>query len=498
MAASSSSAPDSRAHARGGRGRAGGRGRGGASEGAGRGRGDPDDVPDGVKLRRVAYTAWATRPEDLTSWTDDDEIALLNGWFTMTADLDEVIRFHISQIEYGTQPDEQTGRVRPHRQGYMEFWDPTTRIGVKKYFNGDFARTVSVRYAKKVAEANITYCTKLKNKDKETGKETTTARVPGTEVYRYGTPARATPGSKRARGEGDAVVDDDDDAAPEHDDAPKEKKPKVKPHDDITHLLWEGKKIRDIWLEPAYAYLRPTIVMNRRVYNETEAIVAMQSAEERDGLFVEVVYGAPGVGKSHLVKARWGAAAKHLVFRYTCAMEKWWDGLTPEHRVVLIDDFDGWIAPAVMIQVLDKYDIRLNQKYGSILAPYLHILLCSNVHPDFWWGWKENRDARKFNEEQEARYRERVAEAERNNCMPPAPPVPIPVPPCDCKDWQMASIRSRITEIKEFRGMDQRKNFRSKPFPPTNPDYCEREMNLDLVHACEFGKEDSPPPLPSA
>lgn len=62
----------------------------------------------------------------------------------------------------------------------------------------------------------------------------------------------------------------------------------------------------------------------------------------------------------------------------------WWDGYSGQ-KVVLIEEFRGQVQLQKMLQVLDKYPLRLEIKGGSVPARYELVIVTSNTRPEDWY-----------------------------------------------------------------------------------------------------------------
>lgn len=93
---------------------------------------------------------------------------------------------------------------------------------------------------------------------------------------------------------------------------------------------------------------------------------------------VTVLWGDAGVGKS-----RW--AWDKYPDLYTKPSGEWWDGYNGE-KVLLLDDFYGWIRYHDLLRVLDRYPTSVPFKGGFVWAQWDTIVITSNKHPSLWYA----------------------------------------------------------------------------------------------------------------
>jgi len=64
----------------------------------------------------------------------------------------------------------------------------------------------------------------------------------------------------------------------------------------------------------------------------------------------------------------------------------WWDGYGGQ-RDVIIDDFYGGLRFSFMLQLLDRYPLRLQTKGGSVVLLATRFVITSNKHPSDWYNY---------------------------------------------------------------------------------------------------------------
>jgi hypothetical protein len=233
---------------------------------------------------------------------------------------------------------------------------------VKALFNGEkeVRERVHLIIPNGTAEQNETYCSKTHNK-----KDGLEARWPNTTVVKYGQWAARTGGCVESE--------------------PKEKGPTK--FEQICALLLGNWTIDDIHEEPQCAHLWATLVRCRRVlYEEQNRLMFKRVPMERN-VYVEVIIGPPGCGKSYRIIQRWPTTANKVCYRLLQGNGKWFNEYC-QQPVLVIDDFDSWILPSTLLQYTDKYKFLLEYKGGMIPAAWTHVVIISNIPIRQWWGYE--------------------------------------------------------------------------------------------------------------
>lgn len=317
---------------------------------------------------------------------------------------------------------------RPHAQGYFELQKSVRHSAAKKLFvDPDHRISVHIDGALKGFAANKNYCTKEKNKDG------TPARWPGTSVVEYGNPSMYGENEK------------------------SEKKSVLR---ELIAELHNGKSLYELEHKPPddlsqdeIDKRRACIALKRSQLVTTEASIIASKAPSTRNVFVEVIYGPPGTGKSRIVDERYKPRKPsdkpfhEVVFRKVHTTGAWFDGYKGQ-PVLVLDDFDGWLEPHTVIQILDKYHMNVQVKGSCVPAMWEHVIILSNKHPKDWWNYRENMELGLAKTQQ------------------------------ICKPHQMESILSRIGDnIREVSGEDQRKFYRCDKFGvPANEGFVDPDI----------------------
>lgn len=105
----------------------------------------------------------------------------------------------------------------------------------------------------------------------------------------------------------------------------------------------------------------------------------------RADLSVHVLWGAPGTGKTRAVYDQHGL---ENVFTLHQMPTLWFDGYTGQ-KILLLDDFYGWIQWGTLLKMLDIYPFQGPVKGGFTQAQWTHVYITSN-RP--WYSWYKRAD----------------------------------------------------------------------------------------------------------
>lgn len=149
--------------------------------------------------------------------------------------------------------------------------------------------------------------------------------------------------------------------------------------EEITEMLREGRTVDEITdlFGPSYIrYHRGIENLNSRF--RKRAIPGWRSVQ------VFVLWGDTGIGKTRLVHELFGPKV------FTLAAEKgdrvWWDGYEGE-RVLLIDEFYGWVPYGTFLQITDGYRVRLPIKGSHTYSAWNVVVITSNKSPEEWYSF---------------------------------------------------------------------------------------------------------------
>lgn len=95
---------------------------------------------------------------------------------------------------------------------------------------------------------------------------------------------------------------------------------------------------------------------------------------------VTILIGPTGTGKSKWVYDNY---SPDIV--YPKQRSNWWDGYC-NHKVVLMDDFYGWLPFDEMLRLMDRYPMIVQTKGGQSQFLAEDLIITSNKHPYEWYN----------------------------------------------------------------------------------------------------------------
>lgn len=114
-----------------------------------------------------------------------------------------------------------------------------------------------------------------------------------------------------------------------------------------------------------------------RYYRAFERYSIYKTPPRNEECTVHVVVGPTGTGKS-----RW--AMDTFPGAYWKQRSNWWDGYL-NHKVVIIDEFYGWLPFDLLLRLCDRYPLMVETKGGQSSFIANTIVITSNRSPDKWY-----------------------------------------------------------------------------------------------------------------
>jgi len=90
-----------------------------------------------------------------------------------------------------------------------------------------------------------------------------------------------------------------------------------------------------------------------------------------------VVVGPSGTGKSRFARDQYPHA-------YWKQRSQWWDGYSGE-KVVILDEFYGWLPYDLLLRLCDRYPLLLETKGGQVQCSADTVVITSNLNPNQWY-----------------------------------------------------------------------------------------------------------------
>jgi hypothetical protein len=296
------------------------------------------------------------------------------------------------RVKYGVAQREITKEGRIHWQGYVEVKDASgvTLSTIKKILGIE----CHLIMAKGNSQQNTRYCTKIYNRNKDTGQYNgTQARYKrDEEPYVVGEPTVKAAFVSSDRGK--RVTD-------------------VTLMDEVMEMINNGATLEEISTKyPGFFALKfDKITIAKGLYDN-------RNLTKHKPNYFEVRVGPPGAGKTASVfdneKGRMNCAyfnpplccwhEKYIYLKRAGLGEiaQWFQGYNPSvHKVLVLDDMKIKSLSDLqwLMSVTDCYRSEFNVKHSSVYGNWETVIFCTNIHPDDWWdnlhpGERNSADAR--------------------------------------------------------------------------------------------------------
>lgn len=125
-----------------------------------------------------------------------------------------------------------------------------------------------------------------------------------------------------------------------------------------------------------------TYIRYNRGLEKVSMLYSVCSRKMRD-LTVTVNWGVTGSGKTYSVYRDNAIEDIYKLVLHDSAL--WFDGYDNQD-ILLIDEFYGQVKISMLLQILDKYPLRLPTKGGHTYAGWSKVYITSNCHPDAWYS----------------------------------------------------------------------------------------------------------------
>ena len=132
-------------------------------------------------------------------------------------------------------------------------------------------------------------------------------------------------------------------------------------------------------------------VYHRKSFEHYRALRAAASAKPRDKPVIHIYWGATGTGKSTKAKSDFPGAF-WVTRPNSSGGAIWWDGYAGQ-RVVVIDEFYGWISYDLLLRILDSTPLSVQVKGGIVPFVASEIVITSNKEPTEWYPGVQDQSA---------------------------------------------------------------------------------------------------------
>lgn len=249
-------------------------------------------------------------------------------------------------LRYLVQQPELSKEGKLHFQGYAEFKDSVRGAYCQKMLNQHKVLHVEPRMGTRDAARDYCMYDKYPNDWADVELRGKQKRVPGEVPFEYGKWDRA-PGTRT----------------------------------DIVEFVKLAKECKN---KHELTEAMPAMVL--RYPRGTDALLETyqhKTAQTWRNLTVEILWGAPGIGKTRRI---YGLNCEHALSVFSVAVDDPFpfNGYSGED-IILFDDFDGQISQHKFLGWLDGYPIRVNVKGSHIWAKWTRVVFTSNFNPESWW-----------------------------------------------------------------------------------------------------------------
>jgi len=124
---------------------------------------------------------------------------------------------------------------------------------------------------------------------------------------------------------------------------------------------------------------------NRRSFSAYRNLVWEQRRAKTYSL---VYWGTAGTGKTRAVYDTYGFDRVYDLPRPNGG-SVWFDGLSPGHDVLLLDDFYGWLPLHLLLKLMDRYPLQVPTKGGMVNFNVKYLYITSNKPWTEWYDWSK-------------------------------------------------------------------------------------------------------------
>lgn len=143
--------------------------------------------------------------------------------------------------------------------------------------------------------------------------------------------------------------------------------------EEVKEFLNESKRTE---LELAHNFFGHYVRYNRALLRYQELKWASPRSDKTELI---LALGVPGCGKT-----RWAFETYPDLFNKQ-AGNKWWDGYAGQETVLLDDFANGWFPYYQLLQLADRYPMKVEVKGGTVDFVAKRLIITSNKHPLNWY-----------------------------------------------------------------------------------------------------------------
>lgn len=146
--------------------------------------------------------------------------------------------------------------------------------------------------------------------------------------------------------------------------------------DDVYDMIKSGKEIGEVIDEFPSSYIK-----FHRGIEKVKFEVDRKKVKRYRKISVYVIHGGTGTGKTRYAYDEYGY---DNVYCLDQDKNVWFDGYCGE-KVLLIDDFNGYMSFRKLLKVLDGYPYKCAIKGGYTWAQWTTVIITSNEPPELWY-----------------------------------------------------------------------------------------------------------------
>lgn len=238
-----------------------------------------------------------------------------------------------NNITYMVYQEEKCGKTgKLHLQGYLEYKNPTTMSMIKRILNDE---SVHLETRKGTKEQASNYCKKDDTKTKK--------------FIEFGDVNLL-----------------------------KDNSGKRKDLENIYEMIKDGNALEEIAEIYPAQYIR-----YYKGIKEIKNLIDYKKLGSFKQIDVNVLYGKAGTGKTSYIYDKHGAENCYKLEKGN-SDNLWFDGYNGQ-KVLIIDDFYGWIKYGKMLNLLDGYKMLLEIKGGTTISNWDYVYITSNNKPNQWY-----------------------------------------------------------------------------------------------------------------
>lgn len=151
----------------------------------------------------------------------------------------------------------------------------------------------------------------------------------------------------------------------------------------VTSKIIDGDRIGNLALEYPVEYVKYFRGFEKLAYIVDNKKAQFEKCE------VTVLWGPTRSGKTRLA---YELDPQLFKLPINAGEQVWFDGYDGD-KTLLIDDYNGSISYASMLQICDGHPGKYPIKGGFICKRWNHVIITSNKSPDEWWPFEDNTAA---------------------------------------------------------------------------------------------------------